>query len=166
MDEKKGFKSNKALVSFVPPTAGMFVWLAVHLSSHHKFAQIKHEEGPEGVNKMLYDLWTELAESNVSDPFGVVPFPDHTDCRSARCSSRPGTFSTLSPVSHTRARRTLASSVSAFRQPLTRKWNRRSRQCIRCLSGFSRKSRCNHCVIPLYLFQGRWPSIFGCRTPD
>jgi aromatic amino acid aminotransferase I len=66
MDEKKGYKSKKAVVSFVPPTAGMFVWLAVHLSSHHKFAQIKREEGPEGVNKMLYDLWTELAENNVS----------------------------------------------------------------------------------------------------
>ncbi|GHJ84349.1 hypothetical protein NliqN6_0751 [Naganishia liquefaciens] len=65
MDEKKGYKSKKALVSFVPPTAGMFVWLAVHLSSHHKFAQIKREEGPDGVNKMLYELWTDLAESNV-----------------------------------------------------------------------------------------------------
>lgn len=66
MDEKKGFKSKKAVVSFVPPTAGMFVWLAVHLGSHPKFAQIKREEGPDGVNKMLYDLWTELAENNVS----------------------------------------------------------------------------------------------------
>ncbi|KAJ9105496.1 hypothetical protein QFC21_001867 [Naganishia friedmannii] len=65
MDEKRGFKSNKAIVSFVPPTAGMFVWLAVHLESHPRFAQIKDADGPEGVNKMLYELWTELAEKNV-----------------------------------------------------------------------------------------------------
>jgi hypothetical protein len=74
MDEKKGYKSKKAVVSFVPPTAGMFVWLAVHLSSHHKFAQIKGDEGPEGVNKMLYDLWTELAENNVSARACTVTF--------------------------------------------------------------------------------------------
>ncbi|KAJ9120739.1 hypothetical protein QFC22_002670 [Naganishia vaughanmartiniae] len=65
MDEKRGYKSKKAIVSFVPPTAGMFVWLAVHLESHPKFAQIKEADGPEGVNKMLYELWTELAEKNV-----------------------------------------------------------------------------------------------------
>lgn len=66
MDEKAGFNSKKAFVSFVPPTAGMFVWLAVHLPSHPDFEQTKRDEGKDGVNKMLYDLWTELAESNVS----------------------------------------------------------------------------------------------------
>ncbi|KAJ9112336.1 hypothetical protein QFC19_000756 [Naganishia cerealis] len=65
MDEKRGFKSKKPVVSFVPPTAGMFVWLAVHLESHPQFAQVKQDDGKEGVNKMLYELWTELAENNV-----------------------------------------------------------------------------------------------------
>lgn len=79
MDEKRGFKSKKAIVSFVPPTAGMFVWLAVHLESHPEFAQIKEADGPDGVNKMLYELWTELAEKNVSVFFH---FQGQTLCRS------------------------------------------------------------------------------------
>lgn len=70
MDEKACLRPKKAVISFVPPTAGMFVWLAVHLPSHPKFAQIKQDEGKDGVNKMLYDLWTELAESNVGDICG------------------------------------------------------------------------------------------------
>ena len=96
MDEKKGYKSKKALVSFVPPTAGMFVWLAVHLSSHHKFAQIKREEGPDGVNKMLYDLWTDLAESNVSIRSSDVPVcVGSSSCRQVLIS--PGYFFDAQP---------------------------------------------------------------------
>lgn len=115
MDEKRGYKSKKAIVSFVPPTAGMFVWLAVHLESHPQFAQIKAAEGPEGVNKMLYELWTELAEKNVSAFTADCIRSDRLTLLALLCkhrfSSHPGTSLTLNPVSRTRVRRTLVSSV-------------------------------------------------------
>lgn len=65
IDEKSGFKSKKALLSFVPPTAGMFVWLAVHLESHPEFVQMKRQ-GVEDPSRLLMErLWKELAENNV-----------------------------------------------------------------------------------------------------
>ena len=66
LDEKQGYKSAKPLVSFVPPSAGMFVWLAVHLDSHKDFQKIK-ARGEDPNRVLLEKLWTKLAENKVSD---------------------------------------------------------------------------------------------------
>jgi len=66
LDEKQGYKSAKPLVSFVPPSAGMFVWLAVHLDSHKDFQKIK-ARGEDPNRVLLEKLWTKLAENKVSE---------------------------------------------------------------------------------------------------
>jgi hypothetical protein len=111
MDEKAGFNSKKAVVSFVPPTAGMFVWLAVHLPSHPDFEQTKRDEGKDGVNKMLYDLWTELAESNVSSRITACTNNTISLHLSHRFLSARGTSSMLSQACPTRGPKTLAFSA-------------------------------------------------------
>lgn len=65
LDEKRGYKAQKPLVSFVPPSAGMFVWLAVHLDSHKDFEKVK-ARGEDPNRVLLEKLFIELAEHKVS----------------------------------------------------------------------------------------------------
>lgn len=65
MDEKRGYKSKKPLVSFVPPSAGMFVWLAVHLDSHKDYNKLL-SRGEDPTRVLLEKLFIELAEQKVS----------------------------------------------------------------------------------------------------
>jgi hypothetical protein len=53
------------LISFVPPSAGMFVWLQVHIGNHPDIAEMRArgEENPE--QKLMEKLWKELAENKV-----------------------------------------------------------------------------------------------------
>lgn len=64
LDEKRGYKAQKPLVSFVPPSAGMFVWLAVHLDSHKDFEKVK-ARGEDPNRVLLEKLFIELAEHKV-----------------------------------------------------------------------------------------------------
>ena len=64
MDEKRGYKAQKPLVSFVPPSAGMFVWLAVHLDSHKDFNKLR-SQGEDPTRVLLEKLFIELAENKV-----------------------------------------------------------------------------------------------------
>ena len=75
--EKQGFfgdekKTRKPLLSFVPPSAGMFVWVAVHLDRHRDFKKIE-DEGKGDPNKVLVGkLWTKLAEHKVRALWPIV----------------------------------------------------------------------------------------------
>ncbi|TXT06078.1 hypothetical protein VHUM_03551 [Vanrija humicola] len=73
-DEKRGTSSpyGKPLVSFVPPTAGMFVWLAVHLDQHPEY----HSLGSDATNELLRRLWLQLADHLVLFAPGFVFAPD------------------------------------------------------------------------------------------
>lgn len=59
-DEKRGISSSEdiPLVSFIPPTAGMFVFLAIHVDQHPEF----HSLGDDATNILMGKLWRELAE--------------------------------------------------------------------------------------------------------
>lgn len=59
-DEKRGVSSSKGipLVSFIPPTAGMFVFLAIHVDQHPDF----HSLGSEATDILMKKLWRLLAE--------------------------------------------------------------------------------------------------------
>ena len=62
-DEKRGMTSKRGppLVSFIPPTAGMFVFLAVHLDQHPDYqALIDNDEDAD--KKLLDKLWQQLAD--------------------------------------------------------------------------------------------------------
>jgi hypothetical protein len=48
-----------------PPSAGMFVWLAVHLDSHKDFEKVK-ARGEDPNRVLLEKLFIELAEHKVS----------------------------------------------------------------------------------------------------
>ncbi|KAL1409695.1 hypothetical protein Q8F55_003691 [Vanrija albida] len=73
-DEKRGVASphGKPLVSFVPPTAGMFVWLAVHFDQHPEF----HSLGSDATNELTRRLWLKLADHLVLFAPGFVFAPD------------------------------------------------------------------------------------------
>jgi aromatic amino acid aminotransferase I len=59
-DEKRGVQSahGKPLVSFIPPSAGMFIFLGVHLSSHRDYGRL-------GTRELMDKLWRKLAEHHV-----------------------------------------------------------------------------------------------------
>jgi len=62
-DEKRGLKSKRGppLISFIPPTAGMFIFLAVHIGAHPDYNTLIR--AGEDANKILMDkLWAELAD--------------------------------------------------------------------------------------------------------
>ena len=65
-DEKKGVSSRfgPPLVSFVPPTAGMFLFVGVHLDHHPDF-QALEAKGADATKELLDKLWKELAENLV-----------------------------------------------------------------------------------------------------
>lgn len=56
-DEKRGASSalGAPLISFIPPTAGMFVFVGVHLRSHPEWEHL-------GDEKLMNKLWKTLAE--------------------------------------------------------------------------------------------------------
>lgn len=62
-DEKRGFASShgKPLVSFIPPSAGMFVFLGVHVDQHPDF----HSLGSDATQILMMKLWRRLAEHKV-----------------------------------------------------------------------------------------------------
>lgn len=78
MDEKRGYRG-KALVSFVPPSAGMFIWLQVHIENHPDLEgmRMRGVEDPEA--KLMEKLWRELAENKVSLTQGGVGCFRHRD---------------------------------------------------------------------------------------
>ncbi|KAJ6515922.1 pyridoxal phosphate-dependent transferase [Mycena sanguinolenta] len=55
---EKGPTLSNRLISFVPPTSGMFVWLKVHFDEHPSLTKF-------GSESLEMRLWTELAEENV-----------------------------------------------------------------------------------------------------
>jgi aromatic amino acid aminotransferase I len=65
-DEKKGIESvhGPALVSFIPPTAGMFVWLAIHVDQHPDYRQLQ-AKGEDATRVLMEKLWHELADNLV-----------------------------------------------------------------------------------------------------
>ncbi|KAF5331715.1 hypothetical protein D9611_007705 [Ephemerocybe angulata] len=56
-EEKKLF-NDQELLSFVPPTSGMFVWLKLNLEQHPQY-------GSKSAKELEWDLWVELAEAGV-----------------------------------------------------------------------------------------------------
>ncbi|KAF7352816.1 Aminotran-1-2 domain-containing protein [Mycena venus] len=56
-NEKAPTMSNP-MISFVPPTSGMFVWLKVHFEQHPSFKTM-------GAESLELQLWTEIAEAGV-----------------------------------------------------------------------------------------------------
>jgi aromatic amino acid aminotransferase I len=69
-DEKRGLENahGPALVSFIPPTAGMFVWLAIHVDQHPDYRQLQ-AKGQDATRVLMEKLWHELADNLVSTPF-------------------------------------------------------------------------------------------------
>lgn len=65
-DEKRGHKSKRGppLVSFIPPSAGMFVFLAVHICDHPDY-QALVEKGEDATKFLMDSLWRQLAENLV-----------------------------------------------------------------------------------------------------
>ncbi|KAJ7276368.1 pyridoxal phosphate-dependent transferase [Mycena haematopus] len=63
-NEKTPTISNR-LISFVPPTSGMFVWLKVHFDEHPSFKKL-------GAESLEMKLWIELAEAGVLFGPGVM----------------------------------------------------------------------------------------------
>lgn len=110
LDEKRGYKAQKPLVSFVPPSAGMFVWLAVHLDSHKDFEKVK-ARGEDPNRVLLEKLFIELAEHKVRDCSKDIIFHKALTLVdvSRRSSSYPASSLMRSPVSLTRAQK-----ISAF----------------------------------------------------
>ncbi|WVW83022.1 hypothetical protein I302_105038 [Kwoniella bestiolae CBS 10118] len=62
-DEKKGLHG-PALVTFTPPTAGMFVFLGVHVSEHPDYDDLTRK-GEDATHVLVQKLWTELADNLV-----------------------------------------------------------------------------------------------------
>ncbi|GFZ46123.1 hypothetical protein JCM24511_04369 [Saitozyma sp. JCM 24511] len=65
-DEKRGLTSKRgpALVSFIPPTAGMFIFLGVHISEHPDYPALVRK-GEDAKAILMDKLWRELAENLV-----------------------------------------------------------------------------------------------------
>ncbi|KAH8118799.1 PLP-dependent transferase [Phellopilus nigrolimitatus] len=60
VDEKTAFGAEeKPLFSFVPPSAGMFVWLKIHFENHPSFT------GPQDKAVLETKLWTQLGDAGV-----------------------------------------------------------------------------------------------------
>lgn len=59
-DKSRGEKPTP-LVSFIPPTAGMFVWLAVHIDRHPDFAMLERK-GEDATAVLMDKLWRLLAD--------------------------------------------------------------------------------------------------------
>lgn len=60
-DEKRGvttFQAGKPLVSFIPPSAGMFIFLGVHVDQHPEFNSL----GENATEILMDKLWRHLAE--------------------------------------------------------------------------------------------------------
>ncbi|OAX41341.1 PLP-dependent transferase [Rhizopogon vinicolor AM-OR11-026] len=55
---EKHATQNLTMLSFVPPVAGMFVWMKLHLDQHPSFS-------PGDENALEMKLWTKLAENGV-----------------------------------------------------------------------------------------------------
>lgn len=66
-DEKRGIVSKRGppLVSFIPPTAGMFVFLAVHIEQHPDYHALE-AQGEDATKKLMDKLWQQLADQLVS----------------------------------------------------------------------------------------------------
>nr|XP_031862786.1 uncharacterized protein CI109_001798 [Kwoniella shandongensis]KAA5529858.1 hypothetical protein CI109_001798 [Kwoniella shandongensis] len=62
-DEKRGLKG-PALITFIPPTAGMFVFLGVHFSEHPDFHAIERK-GEDATLVLSQKLWAALADDLV-----------------------------------------------------------------------------------------------------
>ncbi|KAK4686627.1 hypothetical protein P7C73_g3499, partial [Tremellales sp. Uapishka_1] len=79
-DEKRGLSSIRGppLVSFIPPTAGMFIFLGVHLSEHPDYQKLQHK-GEDATKVLMVKLWTELAENLVlfAPGFGFDAHGEH-----------------------------------------------------------------------------------------
>ncbi|KAL7409247.1 pyridoxal phosphate-dependent transferase [Mrakia frigida] len=58
----------KKIVSFLPPTAGMFVWIDVHLDAHPSLngrSDVASESYKEDANEVMHRLFVALAEAKV-----------------------------------------------------------------------------------------------------
>jgi len=53
------------LVSFIPPTAGMFVFLAVHIDQHPDYDALERK-GQDATQVLMMKLWQTLADDLVS----------------------------------------------------------------------------------------------------
>ncbi|WWC69406.1 uncharacterized protein I206_103345 [Kwoniella pini CBS 10737] len=62
-DEKKGL-NGPGLVTFTPPTAGMFVFLGVHISEHPDYVELTRK-GEDATHVLVQRLWTQLADNLV-----------------------------------------------------------------------------------------------------
>lgn len=62
-DEKRGIAGphGKPLISFIPPSAGMFIFVGVHLDSHPDYASL----GDDATRVLMDKLWRALAEHHV-----------------------------------------------------------------------------------------------------
>lgn len=62
-DEKRAIASHgdKPLVSFIPPSAGMFIFLGVHVDQHPDFNSL----GDDATQILMDKLWRQLAEHHV-----------------------------------------------------------------------------------------------------
>ncbi|CAK9782287.1 PLP-dependent transferase [Cutaneotrichosporon oleaginosum] len=60
-DEKRGVQSahGAPLISFIPPSAGMFIFLGVHLNTHPEY------RGPDDTRTLMDKLWRTLAKHHV-----------------------------------------------------------------------------------------------------
>jgi aromatic amino acid aminotransferase I len=57
-------KWDEKRVSFIPPTAGMFVWLAIHVDQHPDYNQLQ-SKGEDATRVLMEKLWHELADNLV-----------------------------------------------------------------------------------------------------
>ncbi|WVQ78293.1 hypothetical protein IAT38_000378 [Cryptococcus sp. DSM 104549] len=62
-DEKRGARG-QALITFIPPTAGMFVFLGVHFSEHPDFHHLE-AKGKDATRILSQKLWEVLADNLV-----------------------------------------------------------------------------------------------------
>lgn len=113
-DEKKGIESvhGPALVSFIPPTAGMFVWLAIHVDQHPDYKQLQ-AKGEDATRVLMEKLWHELADnlvcpSSVSQRHRLTSrFYSHRDGHLMHMENMPSEVTVLATSdSHTRPRPT------------------------------------------------------------
>lgn len=65
-DEKRGLagRHGPPLISFIPPTAGMFIFLAVHIDQHPDYHSLE-AKGEDATRKLLDKLWQLLADNLV-----------------------------------------------------------------------------------------------------
>lgn len=65
-DEKRGVQSKRGppLISFIPPTAGMFLFVGVHLANHPRYQQLL-KKGEDPVRVLSDELWLALADNLV-----------------------------------------------------------------------------------------------------